>query len=294
MMLVSVLGTFSLFCQELNCSVEINTSKVENANKQVFVTLQQAIADYLNTTKWTDAQFAVNEKIECKLFLVINSYEDPVINAELQLQSTRPVYNSSYTTTLINFKDNKFQFSYTENEPLVFSENTMESNLTAVLNFYAYLVLAFDFDTFGLLGGDAYYEKAANVVRMAQSSGESGWKAFEDLKNRSAVLSAFYEGQGRLMRELLYEYHRKGLDEMVLSPDKGRKVITDSLQKLKQVFDAQPLSVALSMFKDAKLDELVNIYSKSNSTERETVYETLYPLYPTETERLEKIRKEQK
>ena len=170
----------------------------------------------------------------------------------------------------------------------------MESNLTAVLNFYAYLVLAFDFDTFGLLGGDAYYEKAANVVRMAQSSGESGWKAFEDLKNRSAVLSAFYEGQGRLMRELLYEYHRKGLDEMVLSPDKGRKVITDSLQKLKQVFDAQPLSVALSMFKDAKLDELVNIYSKSNSTERETVYETLYPLYPTETERLEKIRKEQK
>mgnify|MGYP004448396447 FL=1 len=115
MMLVSVLGTFSLFCQELNCSVEINTSKVENANKQVFVTLQQAIADYLNNTKWTDAQFAVNEKIECKLFLVINSYEDPVINAELQLQSTRPVYNSSYTTTLINFKDNTFQFSYTDN-----------------------------------------------------------------------------------------------------------------------------------------------------------------------------------
>lgn len=280
-----------LYAQELNCNVEINSDQVQGSNKEVFTTLQQSIADYMNTTKWTDAQFYANEKIECKLFFTIKSYDESnVMTGDLQIQSIRPVYNSTYTTTIFNFKDSKVEFSYALNEPLVFSENTMESNLTAILNFYAYMILALDFDTFSLRGGDPYYEKAANVVRLAQSSGESGWKAFEDNKNRSAVLSAYYDKNTSLIRDVLYNYHRKGLDEMVLGANKGRAVITSTLESLKQVFDVAPMSVCLSIFKDSKLDEIVNVYSKASSTEKEKVYELLYPLYPTETVRLDKIK----
>lgn len=280
-----------LYAQELNCNVEINSDQVQGSNREVFTTLQQSIADYMNTTKWTDAQFYANEKIECKLFFTIKSYDESnVMTGDLQIQSIRPVYNSTYTTTIFNFKDSKVEFLYALNEPLVFSENTMESNLTAILNFYAYMILALDFDTFSLRGGDPYYEKAANVVRLAQSSGESGWKAFEDNKNRSAVLSAYYDKNTSLIRDVLYNYHRKGLDEMVLGANKGRAVITSTLESLKQVFDVAPMSVCLSIFKDSKLDEIVNVYSKASSTEKEKVYELLYPLYPTETVRLDKIK----
>lgn len=277
--------------QELNCAVEVNSEQIQGSNKEVFTTLQQAIAEYMNTNKWTDAQFYANEKIECKLYFTIKSYdENNVMSGDLQIQAIRPVYNSSYTTTLFNFKDTKVDFSYALNEPLIFSENTMESNLTAILNFYAYMILAFDFDSFSPRGGDLYYEKAAAVVRLAQSSGESGWKAFEDTKNRSAVLSAYQDNSTSVIRDILYQYHRKGLDEMVLSPNKGRTVITNTLEQLKKIYDTAPMSVCLSIFKDSKLDELVNVYSKASATEKETVYELLYPLYPTESTRLDKIK----
>lgn len=280
--------------QELNCEVEINSEKVQNANKEVFTTLKQAIAEYLNTNKWTDAQFMTNEKIQCKLYLTISSYNSSTnkVEGDLQIQSQRPVYNSSYTTTVINFKDTKIDFTYEENEPLVFSEQDWQSNLTGILNFYAYMIIALDFDTFSLRGGDPYYEKAAQVVRMAQSTGESGWKAFEDIKNRSAVLSAYTDKATSGIREILYNYHRQGLDQMEMSVDKGRMAVTQCIETLKKVYDAAPMSVCLSMFKDAKLDELGNIYSKANMTEKQKVYELLYPLYPTETTRLDVIKKE--
>lgn len=279
---------------ELNCEVTINTEKVQQANKEKFNTLQTAISEYLNTTKWTDAHFMVNEKIQCKLLLVISSYDDATgqIKGDLTIQSQRPVYNSSYVTTVINFKDTKVDFTYNEGEPLVFSETEMISNLTAILNFYAYFIIATDFDTFALNGGDPYYEKAAQIVRLAQSSGESGWKAFEDTKNRSAVLSAFTDKATSGFRTILYNYHRMGLDQMVVSVDKGRTVITQCLDEIKKIYDVAPMSVGLSMFKDAKLDELVNIYSKAGSSEKTSVYETLYPIYPTEQSRLDKIKQE--
>ena len=201
-----------LGAQELNCNVEINTSQVQNVNKQVFETLQSAINDYMNTTKFTGAQFNANEKIECKLFFTIKEQNDTKISGDLQVQSTRPVYNSTYSSTILNFKDTKIEFEYQENEPLVFNENNMESNLTAILNYYAYLIIALDFDTFGPRGGDPYWERVDQVVRMAQSSGESGWKQFEDTKNRAAVLSAFTDPATSTLRDMLYNYHRKGLD----------------------------------------------------------------------------------
>lgn len=279
--------------QELNCKVEVNADKVQNVNKEVFNTLQSAISDYINTQKWTEAQFSTNEKIECRLYLTINSYEEPNISGDLQIQSLRPVYNSSYTTTIINLKDTKVDFTYELNQPLVFSDVSWEGNLTGILNFYAYLIIAMDFDTFSPNGGDPYYDKAENIVRMAQSEGESGWKAFEDTKNRSSVLSAYTDKTTSGIRDILYKYHRKGLDEMVVSPDKGRSIITQTISTLQSIYDIAPMSVCLSMFKDAKLDELVNVYSKASKTERDEVYEILKVLYPTETTRLKKIKEEQ-
>lgn len=277
--------------QELNCQVTFNTDQIEGTNKQVFETLEQAVSEYMNTTVFTNAQFAANEKIDCRLFFTIKEYKDDTFTGDLQVQSTRPVYNSSYTTTLINFKDTKLEFAYRENEPLVYSVNNMESQLTAILNFYAFLFLAVDFDSFAPNGGEPYFERLQQIVQMAQSSGESGWKAFEDTKNRSAVLSGFTDAATSGIRKLMYDYHRTGLDNMSVSVDKGRAAVTESLSEIEKIYKASPMSVILSMFKDAKFDELVNIYSKAPAEERTKVYNLLQPIYPTEEKRLDEIKK---
>ena len=278
---------------ELNCEVEVNSQKISNGSKDIFNELKQSITDYMNTTKWTNATFGTNEKINCKLMLTLSSWDDAsgAMQGDLQIQSQRPVFNSTYTTALINFRDTKVNFNFEPGQQLVFSEMNMEDNLTAILNFWAYMIIAMDFDSFELNGGTPYYEKAAQVVRLAQSSGENGWKAFEDNNNRSAVLSAFTENQTAPIRQILYDYHRMGLDQMVVTVDKGRSTITHTLENLGKIYDVAPLSVCLTMFKDAKLDELVNIYSKANTTEKEAVYEMLYQIYPSETSRLDQIKK---
>lgn len=277
--------------QELLCTVDINTSAIEGTNKSVFETLQQAISEYFNETKWTNAIFSPNERIECRFFLTVRDYNNDRIKGDLQVQLSRPVYNSTYTTTLFNFKDTKVEFDYREGEPLIYNENTWTNNLLGLLDYYAYLFLALDFDSFSPNGGQPYFDKVATIVQQAQSSGEIGWRTFEDNKNRSAVLSAFTDANTSGMRDLLYQYHRKGLDEMVTSPDKGRGVITESLQNLKKIYDQNPMSVALSIFRDSKLDELVNLYSKAPQNERDDVYDLLQPLYPTDRQQLEKIKK---
>lgn len=294
-----ILGLIFLFiglvsgaqAQELNCAVEVNSQQVEGTNKNVFNALQEAISTYMNETKFSNAIFSPNEKIECRLFLTVKEYTDDRIKGELQLQLSRPVYNSTYTTTLFNFRDTKVEFGYREGDPLIFNENTVENNLTAILDYYAYLFLAIDFDSFSPKGGQPFYDRAQSVVQQAQSIGEVGWRTFEDTKNRAAVLSSYTDTNTAGIRNLLYNYHRKGLDEMVTSPDKGRAVITESLKELKTIADNSPMSVALSLFRDSKLDELVNIYSKAPSAERETAYDILQPIYPTESERLDKIKK---
>lgn len=278
--------------QELNCAVEVNTDQVPGTNKSVFETLREAVSDYMNTTAFTSAQFSSNEKIECSMFFTVTEYtDDGTVKGSLQVQSSRPVYNSTYTTTLLNFKDSKIDFAYREGDQLTFRVNAMESQLTALLNYYAYLILALDFDSFAPGGGEPMWERLKLIVQMAQSSGEVGWKAFEDNKNRSAVVSAFTEGRtGDGLRRMLYDYHRMGLDQMALSVDKGRTAVTQSLSVIPQVYDLQPMSVVLSMFKDAKLPELVNVYSKAPAEERLKVYNMLQPIYPAEESQLIKIK----
>lgn len=291
--LVSLIVSAAGMAQELNCRVEINTSQLEGTNKSVFETLQNAVNEYVNTSQWTQTQFSPNEKIECTLFFTITKYDESTgaMEGSLQVQSTRPVYNSSYTTTLINFKDNKIEFAYQENEPLIYSETNMESQLTQILNFYIYLILAVDFDSFSPRGGDSYFDRLETIVHQGQSSGESGWKAFEDTKNRAAVLASFTDPSTRRLRDLYYNYHLQGLDQMSVSPEKGRKTIDTSLDILTEIHKVAPMSVGLSMFKDAKLDELVNIYSKATADERQHAYDVLSAIFTTEQQRLDQIKR---
>ena len=286
-----IMFSASAGAQELNCQVEVNAQKIEGGSKSVFQTLQDAVTEYMNETRFSNATFSNNEKIDCRLYLTVSEYTDDRITGDLQVQLSRPVYNSTYTTTLFNFKDNRISFEYREGEPLVFNATTIDNNLTAILDYYAYLFLALDFDSFSPKGGEPYYEKAASVVQAAQSLGEVGWKAFEDPKNRSGVLTSFTQPSTSAYRQMLYDYHRKGLDEMVTSPDKGRASITQSLNAIEAIYKADPMSAALSIFRDSKLDELVNVYSKAPQSEREMVYKLLQPIYPAENDRLNKIRK---
>ncbi|MDE6272865.1 MAG: DUF4835 family protein [Muribaculaceae bacterium] len=290
-MIALIAWSAGLQAQELRCQVEVNSQKIEGTNKSVFESLQQSLNDYMNENKFSNATFSPTEKIDCRLYLTVSEYDGDRMKGDLQVQLSRPVYNSSYTTTVFNFKDNRVEFDYKEGDPLIFNETSQQSNLTAILDYYAYLFLALDFDTFSPQGGQPYFDKAASVVQAAQSSGEIGWKAFEDNKNRSAVLSAYTDPATSSMRKLLYNYYRRGLDEMVMSPDKGRATITESLKDLEAVYKSSPMTVGLSIFRDSKLDELVNIYSKAPATEREAAYNILEPIYPTDRDRLEKIKK---
>lgn len=277
--------------QELQCNVEVNSSSVEGTNKNAFNSLRESISEYLNKNKWTNSVFSPNEKIECRLFLTVKEYVDDRIKGDLQIQLIRPVFNSTYTTTLFNFKDTKVEFDYRDGDPLIFNDNNWNGNLTGILDYYAYLLLALDFDSFSYKGGQPYFDKAASIVQMAQSSGESGWRTFDDNRNRSAVLNSFTDSNTGMIRDLIYQYHRKGLDEMVTSPDKGRAAITLSLKAIGDIYNNAPMSVGLSIFRDSKLDELVNIYSKASQSERDEVYELLKDIYPADMEQLEKIRK---
>ncbi|MEG1643453.1 MAG: DUF4835 family protein [Bacteroidales bacterium] len=282
----------TLHSQELNCKVTINTDKIQTTTTSLFNTLKQAITEYMNDRKWSSAQIAVNEKIECAIFITVNSVseQDARYSCDIQIQASRPVYNSSYTTTTFNFKDKEFEFNYREYEPLIFNENTFESNLTSVLDFYAYMIIGLDFDTFSYKGGDSFFKAAEKVVAMGQGSQEGGWKAFDSNRNRSAVITDFTEERMSTFRDMWYKYHRLGLDEMAVSPDKGRKVITESLKSVKDIYNTNSMSVLLPIFSDSKLDELVNIYSEAPQSEREEIYKMLYDIYPTEGQRLQKLR----
>ncbi|MDE5745573.1 MAG: DUF4835 family protein [Paramuribaculum sp.] len=287
---IALLSASTVCGTELNCNVEVNAAKVANASPETFATLKEAIAEYMNTTSFTDAQYSQIEKIDCKLFFTVNEYTDNTVSGTLQIQSTRPVYGSSYTSPLINYKDNDISFSYTPGDRIIHTTSSVESNLAALLDFYAYLIIAIDSDSFAPKGGDKMYEAAAEIVNLARNTGEKGWRAIDDQRNRAALLSALTEGNSSAIRNIYYDYHRKGLDIMSVSPDKGRAAITETLKSLASVATAAPMSAVIPLFRDSKLDELANIYSKGAADERKFAYGTLVEIYPTEARRLESIK----
>ena len=277
----------------MNARITINSDKVQSTNKQVFKTLQDALNDFVNNKKWTDATFAINERIDCSMTLIINEMvSDNSFKGEIQVQARRPVYNSSYTTTLLNYRDTELSFDYTEFEPLEYTENTLSSNLIATVVFYIYTILGLDFDSFSPKGGTAFLGQAMQIVSLAQAQPAwTGWKAFENDRNRHALATALTDNTSELFRDMWYNYHRKGLDEMAANPDRGRTTIIGLLPVLEQVKSARPTSPLLQMFADSKLDEVVLIYSKATAPEKQEGYKMLSNLYTALTTRMESLKK---
>ena len=278
---------------EFNAQVKINSDKIQGTNKQVFTTLQNALIEFINNRKWTDATFGINERIDCTFNIIINEMpSDNSFKAELQVQASRPVYNSSYITTLLNFRDTQLDFDYTEFEPLEYTENSLSNNLTATVIFYLYTILGLDFDSFSPKGGSAFYQQAQQVVTLAQAKMSwNGWKAFDSDRNRHAIATALTENASEGYRDMWYNYHRKGLDEMAANVDRGRTTILSLLPVLEELKKTRPTSVLLQMFADSKLDEVVAIYSKATTTEKQEGYKMLSNLYPAMTTRLEPLKK---
>ena len=278
--------------QELNARITVNSDKIQGTNKSVFTTLQTSLTEFVNNRKWTDATFAVNERIDCSMTIIVNEQNDNTFSAEIQVQSRRPVYNSSYTTTLLNFRDTQFDFEYVEFEQLEFTGTSLTSNLTATIVYYIYIILGLDFDSFSPLGGKAYFEQAQQIVNMAQSQGTwNGWKAFDGNQNRHALITALTDNTSENFRNMWYTYHRKGLDEMAANPDRGRTTIIETLPLLEEVYKTRPTSVILQVYADTKLDELMSIYSKATSQEKQSALKLLSNIFPTQTKRLEALKK---
>ena len=290
--LAAIGSTQRLQAQELEAKVVVNHSKIQGTNNSVFTTLQEAMTEFLNTRKWSTAQYTQRERIICSFNLIVNEYSDEGrFGCSLMVQANRPVYNASYNTTVFNFNDNAVDFNYIEHDKLEFSDDIIDNNLTAVLAYYAYLIIGLDMDTFAPKGGSDVLNKAENVVNNAQMIGEDGWKAFDDSKNRHALINDYMNGAMEPYRQLLYDYHRKGLDEMAQNAERGRSNITTSLTLLEKVKQDKPMSILPQLFTEIKKDELLNVYSKGTTKEKEEVVRILSLVNPSLTSDWEKIKK---
>lgn len=280
--------------QELNCKVKINHAQVQTTNTSVFETLERVISEFMNNRAWTDLQFGKDERIDCSLNITIRQYKpaDNAFTGELLYQLTRPVYGSSYSSTTFSMRDQAFNFQYIENEPLEFNENSMDNNLTALLAYYAYLFIGLDLDTFSPLGGTDVLHRVETIVANAQNIAESGWKAFDDEKNRHAIITDYMESSMEPMRRMMYQYHRLGLDQMSANADRGRTAVTEALELLKEAHDSKPMSQLPQIFTDYKRDELVNIYKgHGTQNERQQVHDFLLDLNPAQNTEWKKLEK---
>lgn len=254
--------------QELFCNVEINTQQIQSSDKRIFETLKSSVFEFMNNRNWSGYEFKLNEKIDCSVLLTINSHEGDVFKGSLTIASTRPVYNSSYNTTLLNTVDKDLEFRYVEYEPLDFYENSYTSNLTSILAFYAYIIIGLDFDSFTLNGGDEFYQAAQNVVNAAQNAPFTGWKSFEDQRNRYWLVENLTNPAYDPINRFFYEYHFKGLDMMYENADQGRANVLNSLRYLQDTKKQRAGLPMLQLISDAKRDEMINIFSKGSSTEK--------------------------
>lgn len=287
--LIFLFGTAN--AQELNCNIQINSEQVQGSNKSIFSTLQKSASEFVNNRSWTELKYQNNERIECTMSIIVKKVEDEVFTAEIQVQSRRPVYNSLYNTTLFNFKDNSFTFNYKEFDQLEMNENTITSNLTAVLAYYAYLIIGYDMDSYSRFGGTPYFQAAESIVNAAQAADLAGWKAFENNRNRYALINNLTDEAFKKFRNYFYEYHRLGLDEMTINMTNARARIASGLPVLIDTNRSRPSAIAISSFLDAKTDEIVNIFMNGTDKEKKEVVEVLSEVNPTQSEKYAKITK---
>ena len=280
LLLLILLFSVNLRSQELRCNVQVVSQQIQGSNKQVFQTLQNAIYEFMNNTVWTNHVYTMEERIECNLmFNITEQLSADDFKGTLTIQVSRPVFNTNYNTTTLNFVDNDIRFRYVEFSPLVFNLNSHISNLTSILAFYAYYILGIDYDTFSLMGGSIYFTNAEQVVLNAQNAAESGWKPMDDIahKNRYWLIKDMIDTDYEPVRVFNYHYYRLGLDMMDEKVVEGRAEITNSLELLQQVYRKKPdpYMYLLRLVFDAKVDEIVNIYTESYPEERNRAYDIL-------------------
>ena len=281
-----------LQAQELNARVSVNSDRIQGTSRNIFSTMENALNQFINETRWSSATFATTERIDCSFSVVIlEQPTDNTFKAELLVQSSRPVYNSSYITTLLNYRDTKFDFEYTENAVIQRQENTLNSNLEAVIAFYVNMILGLDFNSFSPAGGSVFFRQAQDIAMRAQSAGWNGWSAFDDMRNRGSIIAAYTDESLKSYHDFWYTYHRKGLDEMAANPDRVRSTILSAVPVLKEIRQVRSSEMLLQMFADAKLTELVSIAEKATSDEKKELYDLLRNLYPTMSDQLDPLRR---
>ncbi|MBS1559530.1 MAG: DUF4835 family protein [Bacteroidetes bacterium] len=267
--------------QELNCKVTINADQIQTSDRSVFKDMERSFAAFLNSRKWTNDVFKNYERINCTLF--VNISQMPSIGnfiASAQIVAARPVYNTNYETVLLNFADREFEFEYIESQPMEYNDNTYINNLTSMLAYYAYTILAIDYDSFSEMGGTPYVQKMLQVVNNAQSSIHPGWVALSNNRSRYALVDNMNNPQMADLRKNTYKYHRLALDAFDKNPDQGRDQILDVLKTVKKVWNTFPTAVLIVTFFDSKANELTNIFSDGNLSVRREAYDILSQLDP--------------
>jgi len=278
--LLIILFSVKLQSQELRCNVQVVSQQIQGTNKQVFETLQNSIYEFMNNRVWTNHVYTMEERIECNLmFNITKQLSADEFEGTLTVQVRRPVFNTNYNTVTLNFVDNAVRFRYVEFAPLEFDLNSHMSNLTSILSFYAYYMLGLDYDTFAMMGGSEYFSNAERIVLNAQNAAEPGWKPMDDIahKNRYWLVKDMIDTDYEKLREFNYRYHRLGLDIMDEKIAEGRAEITNSLELLQEVYRKRPdpYMYLMSMIFNAKVDELVNVYTESYPEERNRAHTIL-------------------
>ena len=280
--------------QELQMKVNINHSQIQGTDVSVFENLQQTIEQFVNDRQWTELQFQKNEKIQCSLNITVNKYvrEDNRFECTALIQANRPVYNSAYTSTLYNNRDANFDFVYQQFDQLNYTDEHIVDQLTALLAYYAYLIIGLDLDSFSQMGGTDILERCMYLVNNTQNLGFSGWKAFEDTRNRYAIINDYLDEAMKPLRQLQYDYYRKGLDEMANNAERGRTEISSALENdLKKAHDNKPLSLLPQIWTDYKRDELMSIYKgKGTQKEKEQIYELLMEINASQSNSWDTIK----
>ena len=289
--LAAVLG---LYGQELQVRVTINHSQIQGTDASVFNNLQQTLEQFINERQWTPLQFQKNERIQCNLNITVSKYvkEDNRFECSAMIQANRPVFNSAYTTTLYNNKDNSFHFQFAEFDQLNYNDENIDNQLTALIAYYAYLSIGLDLDSFSPMGGTDVLQRCMVLVNNAQSLDYPGWKSFEDSRNRFAIINDYLDESMKPFRQLQYDYYRKGLDEMANNAERGRTEISTALEEqLKKAHDEKPLSLLPQIWLDYKKDELANIYKgKGTQKEKESLYELMMSINASQSTTWNKIK----
>lgn len=282
---------FSVNAQELNARFTVNSDNIPGSNKQVFKTLERELTDFVNQKKWTDTKYKTEEKIDCAFTLII--LEQPSANefkGTLQIQAARPVYNSTYLTPILNFKDDDFTFNYIEFQNLVYNQNRFESNLISIMAYYAYVILGIDGDSFATRGGTESLKLAENAMNQAAQSGFSGWTSQSSGVTRYKLMNELLSPANNNFRTAIYQYHSQGLDLMKDQTELAKKNIDASINKLTQVYNRRPNSVLIRIFMDAKSEEIVNIFSAGPKYDASKLVDVLNRIYPSNSQNWEKIK----